>query len=262
MHCPNCGSKSVKKSSAVYEQGQSSTSRRSNGIWLSSRGKTGAWTSRGSSTRITKTAERNAPPAAGAQIMGCAGTLGFGMALFTGTSLDVGFGPTLFLSLAAGIGLTIAAGYWTSDLRRVEQETYARQWYCSRCGDFFTVPDTSPAEPSAPRLSSNGMRVSSPIVGLPYRPNREAYAERVVCPVQRAKAETERDAEGLLLIGQRADPNGRFDPQHPGPLDLGIVSRLSSLGYLHWHPERDEFSITARGKQRLSVLIARVASAG
>lgn len=72
----------------------------------------------------------------------------------------------------------------------------------------------------------------------------EALA-RVASPVQRAKACSTRDESGLLLADSLADANGTFCPL-AGTFDLGVLSRLASLGYLSVSGERIAISKAGR----------------
>lgn len=54
---------------------------------------------------------------------------------------------------------------------------------------------------------------------------------RVASPVQRAKACSTRDESGLMLAASIADKAGTFCPL-AGTFDLGVLSRLASLGFL------------------------------
>lgn len=58
----------------------------------------------------------------------------------------------------------------------------------------------------------------------------EALA-RVANPVQRAKSASTRDESGLALALAHADDNGTFCPV-AGTFDLGVLSRLASLGHI------------------------------
>lgn len=60
ISCPHCGSKSVKSSRAVYEQGTSNTRSVSHMGWISNRGSGGS-RRQGKSTRQSVAASRNAP---------------------------------------------------------------------------------------------------------------------------------------------------------------------------------------------------------
>jgi hypothetical protein len=71
--------------------------------------------------------------------------------------------------------------------------------------------------------------------------------------VQRAKSETERDGTWLKTIAARVNGDDRsFDPCRPTALDLGAVSRLASLGFLRYDPERDVFSLSDKGAARVA----------
>ncbi|AIX52384.1 hypothetical protein HWI77_19260 (plasmid) [Acinetobacter venetianus] len=135
IKCPHCGSGSVKKSRAVYEQGTSKTRSVSHTGWISNRGSGGS-RRQGKSTRQSVAASRNAP--AGRKLEGIVFTGAF--FLFTWLALCVQ-GTTLQSSLAAGAALsivvTVLVAYLNRHNRRRALEDYERQWYCSKCGDTF-----------------------------------------------------------------------------------------------------------------------------
>jgi hypothetical protein len=188
-----------------------------------------------------------------------------------GVASSIGFVATLVAAITAGVVAGIMTHNATSDAHRMATESYARQWYCSKCGTKFEHPSERPRtddgdsrgeEPPIGGARSTGQRASGDAeqssgsrADEPRRPSSSrwrAYAERIVTPVQRAKSETERDLRGLLDIADRADATGLFSPIAPWPLDLGLVSRLASLGYLAWHADRDVFAITSVGLQRVA----------
>ncbi|MDT0178147.1 hypothetical protein Q9R34_19165 [Enterobacter sp. BRE11] len=132
---PHCGSGSVKKSRAVYEQGTSNTRSVSYTGWLSNRGSGGS-RRQGKSTRQSVAASRNAP--AGRKLEGLVFAGAFVVFTWLALCLD---GTTLQSSLVAGAVLAaLAAGLaaWLNrHNRRRALESYDRQWYCSKCGDNF-----------------------------------------------------------------------------------------------------------------------------
>ncbi len=264
MKCPSCGSASVKKSSAIFEQGQSHTVRRSGGFWTSSSGRVGAWSSQGSSARISGAANRNAPPIGAGAVAVFAALLLMAICVIVGISSGASFGGTLVVALCTFVGVLIVGFNLTSEARASERDNYSRQWYCSRCGSIFHepkggFPPDQPTRPDPDRRNDGdrpppGPQTRHADVGVKGAPTRRAYAERIVNPVQRAKLETDRDSRGLLMIADRSDAAGSFQPERPQPLDLGLLSRLSSLGYLKWESTGDEFGITERGLARICQL--------
>jgi len=59
------------------------------------------------------------------------------------------------------------------------------------------------------------------------------FKDWILRPARRAKHETRRDDTALLDIFMRAAPGSyRFDPTQPRRVDLGLISRLSSLGFI------------------------------
>ena len=258
MHCPSCGSTNVKKSAAVYEQGTSHTDHRGGGYWASSRGNVGAWSRRGGSTRSTGSAQRNAPPLQGwALPVTAAAGLGLVGTIILGVSISMNITTLIVLAPLVSLGAASTLWHLTTDERARADKSYARQWYCLRCGTLFhksanesgAGSGASPAADPPPNQPFSSARDQ-------YRSNskRRAYAARIVSPVQRARAETDRDASGLLSIADRADAGGTFDPQRPTDLDLGLVSRLASLGYLRWTAPLDEFALTTAGQKRTANL--------
>lgn len=251
VRCPKCGSGSVKKSSAIYEQGISRSQGRSSGIWFSQRG-SGVWTGRSSSERISAVAERNAP-------------FGYELEAFTfggvfSVTLMIGFFAAKSVSsfimampvaFVLAIVAAIVVGVFQKEQRVASQARYDRLWYCSKCGNQFEVdldrPDAS--------TKGDGTGPGGPATGPGSGGYRADYASRILNPVQRAKAETERDGTWLRTIRERSDGLTRsFDPCRPTALDLGAVSRLASLGFLQYDSARDEFSITKQGAARAAEL--------
>jgi hypothetical protein len=83
----------------------------------------------------------------------------------------------------------------------------------------------------------------------------EALA-RVADPIQRAKACSVRDESGLLLAASKADAAGTFCPLS-GTFDLGVLSRLASLGFLT--VAGDRIAISKAGRD-LAANLARKAA--
>lgn len=114
-------------------------------------------------------------------------------------------------------------------------------------------PEAAPskADADAARAAANRATVAKHYNG----PSLAAHAKRppalaealarVATPVQRAKSASTRDCSGLALAETLADANGTFCPVS-GTFDLGVLSRLASLGYLTVAGERIKLSDAAR----------------
>ena len=254
--CPTCGSKNTRKSSAAYEQGVSRTERSGGGGWVGTRGRAGVWRSRGSSSRVYRVAACNQPPGNILPIL--VGPLTFFLGVIVLTLLGGPPAVDFVLPLIGGLAAAVYVGKVTAPGFASAREQYARQWYCMQCGQKFEVPAAdgdqrrTKSGPDRNGVGSHpGVRSRSCGPGSGYgSAARSQYADRIIRPVQRAKAETERDLEGLIGITSRLDGSGAFDPERPWPLDLGLVSRLASLGYLAWEQDSDCFSVTAAGRRR------------
>ena len=248
VRCPKCGSGSVKKSSAIYEQGVSRSQGRSSGIWLSRRGP-GVWSGRSTSERVSGAAARNAPTGFELEALTFAGI--FFVALLIGffSAGSVGsFVMAVPIAFVLAIVAAVLVGISQKEQRAASRASYDRQWYCSKCGNKFEV-DLDPARPMASDTPASAARSNGQGAG----PSgiRADYASRVLNPVQRAKGETERDGTWLRTIATRATGTARsFDPCRPTALDLGAVSRLASLGFLEYDQEHDVFSLSERGAAR------------
>ena len=248
VRCPQCGSGSVKKSSAIYEQGISRSQGRSGGVWYS-RGGPGVWSGRSSSERISGAAARNAPTGFELEAFAFVGV--FAAALLVGFFAADSIGsfvmavPIAFV--VAGIA-AFAVSVSQKEQRAASQARYDRQWYCSKCGHKFEV-DLDRTGPAA----AENAAPAGPTGGAGPGGYRADYASRILSPVQRAKSETERDGTWLNTIAARANGNDRsFDPCRPTALDLGAVSRLASLGFLRYDPEGDVFSLSDKGAARVA----------
>lgn len=235
LHCQQCGSRAIRKSSAVYEQGTAVKTSQRRGT---SYGRSGLRVSSGNttSTRTTGAAAHNAPPedmkpvfslVAGAiigSLLGLASSNVMACFLFT----IIGCFGGLFLALMSG-----------SDSHKAAMALYRRQWYCTRCGAISHAPEADSDSDAA--LSPSTNRVNA----IP-----QEYVERLISPIQRARSETDRDLVGLRTIAARTAPDGTFDPLLPYSLDLGLVSRLASLGYLAWDSTAQRCRLTDRGSAR------------
>jgi hypothetical protein len=146
------------------------------------------------------------------------------------------------VGLALGaVAATIVAGR-TRESRVAARERYERQWYCSKCGGFFEHDLHSDAPPEEPSFGPRSSEARSSAT------TRSEYAVRIRSPVQRARTATDRDLAGLAnILSRSAPPDFEFDPLRPVPLDLGVVSRLASLGYLRHDAAVDRFLVTEEG---------------
>lgn len=248
VRCPRCGSGSVKKSSAIYEQGVSRSQGRSSGLWFS-RGGPGVWSGRSSSERISGAAAINAPTGFELEAFTFVGL--FLAALLVGFFTADSVGSFVMAIPIAFVVAGIAAfvvGVSQKDQRAAAQASYDRQWYCSKCGHKFEV-DLDQTGPAAAEKADP----AGPTGGAGPGGYRADYASRILSPVQRAKSETERDGTWLKTIAARANGNDRsFDPCRPTALDLGAVSRLASLGFLRYDPVADVFSLSDKGAARVA----------
>lgn len=250
VKCPKCGSGSVKKSSAIYEQGISKSQGRSTGVWLSKRG-LGVWSGHSSSDRISGAAARNAPTGFEIEAFTFVGVffvtlvIGFFSAGSFGTFVTVV--PIAFV--VAGI-MTIVVGFSQKTQRTASEAQYDRQWYCYKCGHVFEVD----LDQAGPNMTKNVSHIEpSKITAAEPSGDRAEYASRILRPVQRAKSETERDRKWLQIIADRAtSPARSFDPCSPPVMDLGAISRLASLGFLQYDRDRDMFSLSNKGVARVA----------
>ena len=248
VRCPKCGSGSVKKSSAIYEQGISRSQGRNSGIWFSRRG-LGVWSGRSTSERVSGAAAQNAPT--GFELEGLTFAGVFFVVLMIGFFSAGGIGSFIMavpVAFFIAIFASVLVGISQKEQRAASQASYNRQWYCSKCGNKFEL-ELDPAHPISSDASASAARANG--AGAAPSGFRADYASRVINPVQRAKAETERDGTWLRTIATRATGTARtFDPCRPTALDLGAVSRLASLGFLQYNQEHDVFSLSERGAAR------------
>lgn len=89
---------------------------------------------------------------------------------------------------------------------------------------------------------------------------RDDYASRITTPVQRigGNGPSPRDESGLALILANAKRDGTFDPTTIN-LDLGIASRLASVGMLAYDKPSDTFALTKPGRERANLVVKRAA---
>lgn len=90
---------------------------------------------------------------------------------------------------------------------------------------------------------------------------RSDYIARTLNPVQRADNPTTRDESALALILSRSNGGGIFDPCAGSGLDLGAVSRASSLGFIRYDAKADTFTLTTSGIERARAILKRFAPA-
>jgi predicted RNA-binding Zn-ribbon protein involved in translation (DUF1610 family) len=142
-HCPHCGSRSIKKSSAIYQQGQSTYSGSSTGLGIGSNGKVGIYGGQHTGRRITKIAEDNAPPMIDANNMACLLVLAPIGLVFLGFIAN-GFIGMMVCGLISVIVVPIIAILSAtlspkSEAQATADEAYLKQWYCSKCGEKFQL---------------------------------------------------------------------------------------------------------------------------
>ncbi len=238
MKCPNCGSGNVNKSSALYEQQLTRYDGASTGWWITSRGTVGVRQSRSRGNRTSVVIERNAPPTGVSEAVGCAAMLPL-IAVPVLILIGVPLWLSILLPPAAGIGLAIWVHGKTKDEAAPHIEAYSRQWYCSKCGSIFhDRPHKSEGEGYEPHLRPAIQAVAR------SGTDRQAYIDRVISPIQRARTPTDRDDQGLFEIVNRSTEDHSFEPT---AMDKGLVSRLASLSFIAYDPARDRFFVTAVG---------------
>lgn len=244
VHCPNCGSGRTLASAALHAQETIDTQGRSGGVWLTSRGRAGAWQGSRSSTRQSRAAAQNAPP------FNMLPAIGAAVVFFVTTNLLAWAGAPLLLVIVTPMPIAITVvilGYRaSSESDQTVRQHYDNQWYCRQCGTKFHRSIEFEAVRSLPTTASTTTS------GGPMSTGFAPYLERVMDPVQRARAETERDYAGLKQIFRRCDEHRRFDPLWPTPLDLGIVSRLASLAYIEPAECSGKLQLTRKAVERLS----------
>lgn len=238
IECPDCGSRNVKKSSAVVQQGTRTASGTSRGGWISSAGRVGVSGRKYSSVSTTGATDLNAPPAAsqpmiGALVLMILAVVWVPISISNILTLILGE----FLLIVVGSIVLMAMFIRPSATDSAALEQWKRQWYCLRCGNLFSAE-----LPNGVGSSQNEQRGQLTSEGRPAGTRRSLYIDRVLDPVQRAKSMTDRDAAGLRVIRENARTDGSFDPVALH-CDLGLVSRLSSLGLIMYDPENDEFRI-------------------
>lgn len=136
--------------------------------------------------------------------------------------------------------------------------------HCTKHGlaiaDYMPKPAASPDAGETVNVNSDGVAeraaANRAFTAKHYAgPSQASHAKRepkladalarVANPVQRAKACSVRDESGLLLAVSVADAAGTFCPL-AGTFDLGVLSRLASLGFLTVSGERIAISKAGR----------------
>lgn len=238
--CPDCGSGRIQKSSALYEQGVRTSEGRSSETFITSRGTVGVGSSQNASRSSSLAAERNAPANGAPPRALIAGIGGLVVALIIGQLAD-SLLLTLFLALVAfGASIYLTA---PNDAEAAAERRWLDQWYCKVCGNIFSLGDHDTGAQSAKKTSyeSKAENFISSVTNSQPR-SREAYISRVLNPIQRARAASERDLAGLEHIRSGANAAGAFDPEALN-LDLGIASRLASLGMIQYDQSNSRFLI-------------------
>jgi len=245
MRCPHCGSSSVQKSSAFYEQGVRESVGSSTGWFLTSRGSVGVGSWKRHSQSQSLAASRNAPQYVISPKSWLVVLAGFALSFWPISymwdafwDLDLG-GVLLYFILAfLLIGAAMIGAIILNTDGREAMKAWESQWYCRKCGGLFFEPAAASHMPAAAPTS-----FVSPVMRSAQARLREEYRDRVVSPVQCAGRMTERDRAGLDAIAARVAADGSFDPERIG-CDLGIISRLSSLKAIEYEEGTDRFLIT------------------
>lgn len=236
MKCPECGSGHTQKSSAFYEQNVRTSEGQSTGLFLTSRGTIGVGKARHRSRSSNLAAEANAPPQ-GLPMRSMIAALGGFLAAFVTSAAGGGF--LLFIGFVlAGFAIAIFLTA-PNDAEIEERRRWDHQWYCKKCGANFCGDDFKSA---AAQIRESRNLFISPVTRSESPRRRQEYIERVRNPIQRARAATDRDLAGLEIIRRSADSNGSFDPDNLN-CDLGVISRLSSLGLIKFDETSARFVV-------------------
>lgn len=125
-------------------------------------------------------------------------------------------------------------------------------------GETVNVNSDGVAERAAANRATTSRHYSGPSQASHARrePKLADALARVASPIQRAKACSVRDESGLLLAVKHSDKAGTFCPL-AGTFDLGVLSRLASLGFLS--VAGDRIAISKAGRD-LAANIARKAA--
>jgi hypothetical protein len=150
--CPACGSTDTQKSSAVYEQGRTSTSASTKGFGASSSGRLGLFDASTHAEHITDAASKNGPPNIDSTVFAGGAILAIVAGLTVGVVTQASvfgliFPGFLFALLFAILFLVYRLSQGPSVAQREADQRYAKQWYCLRCGGLFQSdgPSASPA---------------------------------------------------------------------------------------------------------------------
>jgi hypothetical protein len=145
--------------------------------------------------------------------------------------------------------IVIGAAFFTGIILGSKNQTHLRQlwndqWYCKTCGDIFfpRIESEQRCDQVASRSTSDSPQFVSPVIRASTGHPRAAYVERSLNPIQRARSASGRDLSGLAEIRVRVAPDGSFNPEQMR-LDLGVHSRLSSLGLITYDQQRDRFEV-------------------
>ena len=241
VRCPSCDSTKVQKSSALYEGGTRTSEGRSTGWFLTSRGALGVGTARRITRSSSLAVQRNAPsqdipwgPAAGMLIGSAISILPISRASDDFWNLNLGGALAWFLValvvIAVGFFIGLIVG---GQSRSVDHQQWENQWYCRTCGEIFF-----------PRVEARHGNLG---IGAARMTNG------FVSPVLRVgtREASNRDLAGLAQIRATAAPDGSFNPEEIR-LDLGVHSRLSSLGFVTYDRGSDRFLMT-QGTDRLPI---------
>lgn len=187
VRCPQCGSGSVKKISAIYEQGISRSQGRSGGVWYS-RGGPGVWSGRSSSERISGAAARNAPTGFELEALTFVGVFAAALLVgfFTADSIGSFVMAVPIAFVVAGIA-AFAVGVSQREQRAASQARYDRRWYCSKCGHKFEV-DLDRSGPGAAENTAPAARRAGRGRVATARIMRPAFSARCNAPSPKPSA--------------------------------------------------------------------------
>lgn len=230
----------------MYEQGIRTSEGRGSGAFMTSRGTIGIGATRHSSRSSSLATDRNAPPSSVPPSALITALCGLALTVMISVSVD-GFLNGLFW-IVIGTCLTFGVSFYLAIRPNSNNDAALRawenQWYCRTCGETFVRSAVRQAneerEPYDPFISDRSVART-----------RQAYIDRVVNPIQRARSPTSRDLAGLRRIRASAGSDFTFHPEALA-LDLGIASRLASLRFISYVPQTDRFSITKQGLEAVN----------
>jgi hypothetical protein len=237
MRCPQCGSNNTQKSSALYEQNVRVSDGRSAGLFVTSRGTVGFGGGRRTSRSMSLAAQANAPHRHLPLRSIVAVLVGFSLAVIFADN-----GGGLLVTICLFVGTFWLSVYLAlpTDAEKTEQSRWSSQWYCKKCGHIFFEPGETERSVTSEPLTTHGRSFVSPVLRSTKKNSRQQYIDRVLHPVQRAAGATERDIAGLDAIRNHTAVDGSFDPENVR-CDLGIISRLASLGLITYDQRADRF---------------------